>query len=82
MQPTTPRRRARLVAAAVVLAVLQPTAAAYWRSPFAAATDSIAVLPFVNDSGNANLDYLGDGVTESLINSLSRVPSLSVMSRN
>ena len=28
------------------------------------------------------MDYLGDGITESLINSLSRVPNLSVMSRN
>ena len=54
----------------------------YWRSPSAAATDSIAVLPFVNASGNADLDYLSDGITESLINSLSRVPNLSVMSRN
>ena len=81
MQPAAPRRRWSLAAAALALAAVA-TAGVYWRGPVGAATDSIAVLPFVNDSGNAELDYLGDGVTESLINSLSRVPSLSVMSRN
>jgi len=44
--------------------------------------DSIAVLPFVNASGNPDLEYLGDGITESLINTLSQVPNLAVMSRN
>jgi len=44
--------------------------------------DSIAVMPFVNATSDAQLDYLSDGLTESLINSLSELPSLSVMSRN
>ncbi|HLK50914.1 MAG TPA: hypothetical protein VKT49_22385 [Bryobacteraceae bacterium] len=44
--------------------------------------ESIAVLPFVNASGNPDLEYLGDGMTESLINTLSQVPNLAVMSRN
>lgn len=44
--------------------------------------DSLAVLPFVNASGNPDMEYLGDGITESLINSLSQVPNLAVMSRN
>ena len=34
---------------------------------------SIAVLPFKNESGNADVEYLSDGVTESLINSLSQL---------
>lgn len=42
--------------------------------------DSIAVLPFVNGSGVAEYDYLSDGVTETLIQSLSRAPELRVMS--
>ena len=40
--------------------------------------ESIAVMPFVNDSGNPDIDYLSDGITESLINSLSQIPALSV----
>jgi TolB-like protein/Tfp pilus assembly protein PilF len=44
--------------------------------------DSIAVLPFVNESGNSDVEYLSDGMTESLINSLSTLPNLSVKARN
>ncbi len=43
---------------------------------------SIAVMPFVNDSGNADVEYLSDGMTETLINSLSQVPNLSVKARS
>jgi TolB-like protein/DNA-binding winged helix-turn-helix (wHTH) protein/Tfp pilus assembly protein PilF len=43
---------------------------------------SIAVLPFKNESGNADVEYLSDGVTESLINSLSQLPQLKVIARN
>ena len=46
------------------------------------AMDSLAVLPFVNDSQDQNMDYLSDGITESLINNLSQSPNLKVMSRN
>jgi serine/threonine protein kinase/Flp pilus assembly protein TadD len=41
--------------------------------------DSIAVLPFVNSSGDPNMDYLSDGVTDGVINTLCRVPNLRVM---
>jgi serine/threonine protein kinase/Tfp pilus assembly protein PilF len=43
---------------------------------------SIAVLPFVNASGDANTDYLSDGITEGLINSLSQLPNFKVMARS
>ncbi len=43
---------------------------------------SIAVMPFVNASGNADLDYLSDGMTETLIRSLSQLPNLNVKARS
>ena len=42
---------------------------------------SIAVLPFENVSGDQNTDYLSDGITESIINSLSQIPNMRVMAR-
>ncbi|HWO00857.1 MAG TPA: winged helix-turn-helix domain-containing protein [Blastocatellia bacterium] len=44
--------------------------------------DSIAVLPLVNVSADPNTEYLSDGISESIINSLSQFPNLKVMSRN
>jgi TolB-like protein len=44
--------------------------------------DSIAVLPFTNERGDANADYLSDGITESLIGNLAHVPQLKVRSRD
>lgn len=43
---------------------------------------SIAVMPFVNESGNADVEYLSDGMTETLIGSLSKLPNLSVKARS
>jgi serine/threonine protein kinase/Tfp pilus assembly protein PilF len=48
----------------------------------AVAIESIAVMPFVNESGNADVEYLSDGMTETLINSLSQIPHLSVKARS
>lgn len=46
------------------------------------AIESIAVLPFVNQNQDPNTDYLSDGIPEGIINSLSQLPNLKVMSRN
>src|SRR5215831_18398098 len=47
-----------------------------------ATIQSIAVMPFVNESRNADLEYLSDGMTETLINSMSQIPNLSVKARS
>ena len=43
---------------------------------------SIAVLPFTNMSGDSNQEFLSDGITESIITALSKVPRLFVIARN
>ena len=90
--PAAIRRRTSwiVVASVCAIALLVGTAAWYLYSrrlstqPETAVAEnikSIAVMPFVNDSGNEEVEYLSDGMTETLINSLSEVPSLSVKSR-
>ena len=84
-------RRSRLYAApaaiGILLIVLAAVVAGYLYSvrstPTAAdARKSLAVLPFTNIGQDANAEYLADGVTESIINNLSQLSGLRVMSRN
>ena len=51
-------------------------------SPAGLLEKSIAVLPFENQNRDPDIDYLCDGIPESIINSLSELPKLKVMSRN
>ena len=78
-RPTT---RSLILAAVSLLAL---TAALVWfvysHRNVQAGVDSVAVLPFVNASGDAEMEYLSDGMTESLINSLSLLPHLTVKAR-
>ncbi|MCA1602596.1 MAG: serine/threonine-protein kinase [Acidobacteria bacterium] len=46
------------------------------------AIESLAVLPFENQNHDPNTDYLSDGVTESIINSLTQLPTLRVIARS
>jgi adenylate cyclase len=48
---------------------------------FAPPAHSIAVLPFINMSGDANQEYFSDGISEELLNSLSRLSGLQVVAR-
>jgi TolB-like protein/predicted Ser/Thr protein kinase/Flp pilus assembly protein TadD len=72
-----------IAAAAVLFAVLVMAATWYWRNkPTSSEIDSIAVIPFSSVGGNADTEYLSDGLTESLIASLAHVPQLKIKSRN
>jgi len=79
--PRGVRLRLSLAIAATV-AILAAAGLLYWRSHTAQSIDSLAVLPFANMGGNPDTDYLSDGITESLMDSLSELPNLKVMSRS
>jgi TolB-like protein/cytochrome c-type biogenesis protein CcmH/NrfG len=74
-----------LAVTAVVLIVLAGIGygAFRWLSPGSSSSiDSLAVLPFNNVTADPSTDYLSDGLTESLIGSLSRLPNLTVRPRS
>ena len=76
--------RAAKPLAALVVAVLVLVGGFFGYRYFAPTKqiESIAVMPFVNESGNADVEYLSDGMTETLIKSLSNLPNLNVKPRS
>jgi serine/threonine-protein kinase len=88
--PAASPSRTKLGPAAAISAMLVVAAVAFgWylrpRPPVvpgsSAPISSIAVLPFTNSSGDQNTEYLSDGITESIINTFSQLPTLRVMAR-
>jgi serine/threonine protein kinase len=78
--PKSGQHRLRMALAATAL-ILVITAIAAYLLPPRESIQSIAVLPFVNEGG-AQLDFLAEGLTDSLIGDLSEVPKLKVISRS
>jgi serine/threonine protein kinase/tetratricopeptide (TPR) repeat protein len=62
--------------------VVDDVIAAPLRRSSGRAIDSLAILPLVNDGADAEMEYLGDGITESIINSLTQLPQLRVIPRS
>jgi serine/threonine protein kinase/tetratricopeptide (TPR) repeat protein len=84
--PAAGQRESSIRMAAMLLAAVVALAAVgfwYWRSKAGTSQiESIAVIPFANVGGNADTDFVSDGITESLMASLAHVPQLKVKSRN
>jgi eukaryotic-like serine/threonine-protein kinase len=80
------RRQNRVFFAGLLVLMVLAAGLGYWffsiRGDKPPNIESIAVMPFVNEGGNAENEYLSDGMTESLISSLSQIPRLSVKARN
>jgi serine/threonine protein kinase/tetratricopeptide (TPR) repeat protein len=78
---TLPPKDRKLTFAAIAVAALavMVTATLWFRSHRSHAIESIAVLPFVNATSDSSTEYLSDGIAQSLIDNLSRLPQLRVM---
>ncbi|MDQ6758964.1 MAG: protein kinase [Acidobacteriota bacterium] len=81
--PQTPQPHRRVWAGAAAAVLLLAISAAVWFwSARNGAIDSIAVLPFVSRSGDANLNYLSEGLSASISDDLSRIPGLRISSQS
>jgi len=78
------RRKTATISAAAFMIVLAALATTwrYFVPHGGQKIDSLAVLPFANVTADPNSEYLSDGITESLISSLSQLPDLAVRSRS
>jgi eukaryotic-like serine/threonine-protein kinase len=74
--------RRKWLAAAGVVAAAAAAVAYNLLTPSTGQISSMAVLPFLNVSGNPDTEYLSDGITETLINNLSQLPDLRVTARS
>jgi serine/threonine-protein kinase len=80
--PASTRKFTKPLILAVALVLVALAVAGYWLSRRTGDVDSIAILPFANDTASTDAEYLSDGITESIINSLSQLPNLRVSARS
>jgi len=82
-RPMSWLRNKTILVLASVLLIATLTAGWYFRSAFSRKPQirSLAVLPLENLSGDPGQDYFADGMTETLINNLSQIKALKVISR-
>ena len=71
-----------IVAAGLVALVIAAIGYFYLTRPRSAAINSIAVLPFTNANADQDTDFLADGITDNIIERLSQLPNLKVMSHS
>jgi len=69
------RQRPWVALVTVITVAVTAAAIVYFTRP-TEAIDSIAVMPFVNVSGDPNMEYLSEGISDSIINRLSQLPNL------
>ncbi len=81
-RPWWSRKWAIVATATVVLVALAVVGNFLFRGPRTAVIDSVAVLPFVNAAADPDMEYLSDGITESIIDNLSQISNLRVMARS
>ena len=74
-------KRGLAVALAAMILLSVAGIAYYFGRGGKTAIDSIAVLPLVNTGGDPNTEYLSDGISEALINSLTELQQLKVIAR-
>jgi TolB-like protein/Tfp pilus assembly protein PilF len=79
---TKPKRKWVTIVLVAFVAALCIGGYVYFTRKTQTTIQSIAVMPFVNESGNADVEYLSDGMPETLIKSLSQLPNLTVKSRS
>lgn len=83
---TSPRKPykagSRVILPVILLVTLVVSILVYTHFHARKTINSVAVLPFANISSNPDVDFLSDGITERIINTLSQLPELRVMARS
>ena len=75
-------KRGAVLALAILVVAVAAAVYYFYFAKGGEAIDSVAVMPFVNASGDPNTEYLSDGLSDNIINNLSQLSSLKVISQS